>query len=409
MKRQLTTIARARRGSAIVTVTVVLATLLLLLAACMRFLGASRSEQVQEGDGLLALYAAEAGLAESYLALENGRDAHVGSAEEPRTFRDASYWVEPEPMGARVYALRATAHDRQARERIELVVREIPDGFFRYAVFGDEGVSFRTSSFVDSYDSSLGSYASQYDNTADHAGEHGNVGSNADIALETNSQIYGNANPGPDGELQVLGPNTLVSGTTDPAEELVPLLPVVVPAIAATGSKVVKGKTLVLGPGDVHLTRLELQAGGKVEIRGPARVVLDDLLMRANTSLTMLTVGGPVEIYGTGNFQLQSNSNLITQTTRPHDAAIYLSSNNVDGSPRSTVEFNANSEYTGLIYAPRARIAIQTMFEIYGSVMARHVALGSNSGIHYDVSLLFDDDNGAPVYEQVSWRPIALQ
>jgi hypothetical protein len=70
---------------------------------------------------------------------------------------------------------------------------------------------------------------------------------------------------------------------------------------------------------------------------------------------------------------------------------------------------NANSQFTGLIYAPRARIAIQTVFEIYGSVMARRVALGSNSAIHYDTSLLFDDDNGPPVFEQVSWRPIGME
>lgn len=62
-----------------------------------------------------------------------------------------------------------------------------------------------------------------------------------------------------------------------------------------------------------------------------------------------------------------------------------------------------------LIYAPHSRIAIQTMFEIYGSVMARQVALGSNSSIHYDTSLLFDDDNGPPEFEKVSWRPIGLE
>ena len=49
------------------------------------------------------------------------------------------------------------------------------------------------------------------------------------------------------------------------------------------------------------------------------------------------------------------------------------------------------------------------MFNIYGSVMARKVLLRSNSAIHYDVSLLFDDDNGPPVFEQVCWRPIALE
>jgi hypothetical protein len=289
-------------------------------------------------------------------------------------------------------------------------VREIPDGFFRYAVFGDEGVTFDTSSFVDSYDSGVGSYQDQYDNKAKHATEFGNVGSNNDILLKTNTQIWGSANPGPpDHKVSLLGPNTSVSGSTDPALQPFPLPPIDVPSIKSSGTAIVKKKTLYLGPGDVHYSSIQVSSGGTVEIRGPARVVVDDFLLTANTSLNMITTGGPIQIYGTGNFRMQSNSHLVTHTTRPHDAAIYISSNNVDGKPSSTVEFNANSQYTGLIYAPRASIAIQTMFEIYGSVMARRVALGSNSAIHYDTSLLFDDDNGPPVYEQVSWRPIGLE
>jgi len=397
----------ARRASALVIVTVVLAVLLVLLAAFVRLVGAAHSEQNQQSDGLQLQYVAEAALGESYLELEEGREPDQGSAEEPREFGHVSYWVESEDLGTRVYALRASALERQARERLELVVREIPDGFFRYAVFGAEGVTFDTSSFVDSYDSSLGWYDDQ---VADgHAGTAGNVGSNNDIALRTNTQIYGNATPGPEHTVKFLGPNGLVSGLTDAAEELVPLPPVVVPSIKSSGTAIVKKKTLVLGPGDVHYSSVQVSSGGSVEIRGPARVVFDDLLMAANTRLEMFTNAGPVEIYGTGNFRMQSNSHLVTHTIRPQDAAIYLSSNNVDGTPKSVIEFNANSQYTGLIYAPRAGIAIQTMFEIYGSVMARGVALGSNSAIHYDESLLFDDDNGPPVYEQVSWRPIGLE
>lgn len=396
-----------RRGSAIVIVTVVLAVLMLLLAAFVRLVGSAHSEQNLHSDGMQVLYVAEAALGESYLELEEGRDPDLGSAEQPLELGHVRYWVESEDLGTRVYALRASALERLARERIELVVREIPDGFFRYAVFGADFVTFDTSSFVDSYDSSLGTYDDQVEDG--HAGEQGNVGSNNDIALRTNTQIYGNATPGPGHVVQFLGPNSLVSGLTDAAQELVPLPPIDVPVIKNSGSANVKKRTLVLGPGDVHYSSVQVSSGGAIQIRGPARVVFDDLLMDANTKLEMLTTGGPVEIYGTGNFVMQSNSHLVTHTSRPQDAAIYLSSNNIDGRPNARVEFNANSEYTGLIYAPSSRIAIHAMFEIYGSVMARQVALGSNSGIHYDVSLLFDDDNGPPVYEQVSWRPIALE
>lgn len=408
---------RATRGSALLTVTVLLAVALVLLAAFLQMVGASHSAQVQQRDDLQALYTAEAGLGEAYLALEQELDpaartaaASLGSEADPREFGHLSYWVEAEDLGARVYALRGSALDRLARERIELVVREIPDGFFRYAVFGYEGVTFRTSAFVDSYDSSIGVYADQYDSSAKHAGEMGNVGSNEDIELYTNTEIYGNASPGPpDHQVLPLGPNTFVSGTTQPADELVPFPPIAVPSIPTSGVANVKNTTLVLGPGEVHYSSIQVSSGGTVEVRGPATLVVDNLLLNANTTLRLGTTGGPIEIYGTGNFVLQANSHLVTNTTRPHDVGIYISSNNVDGRPSSNVTLNANSEYMGLIYAPSSKITIQTMFQVYGSVMAREVELGSNSAVHYDVSLLFDDDNGAPVFEQVSWRPIALQ
>jgi hypothetical protein len=394
----------------------VLAVLLLLLAAFLRLVGAAHAEQKQESDDLQVLYVAEAGLGESYLALELegppalfDDPARDGTADQPLELSNVSYWVDSEDLGVRNYALRASARERQARERIELVVREIPDGFFRYAVFGDEGVTFDTSSFVDSYDSALGVYDDQYEKATGHATAFGNVGSNADILLETNTQIWGSANPGPDQEVVFSGPNTSVSGSTDPALVDVVLPPVVVPAIKSSGTAIVKKTTLYLGPGDVHYSSVQVTSGGNVEIRGPARVVFDDFLLASNTKLTLVTTGGPIQIYGTGDFRMQANSQLITHTIRPHDAAIYIASNNVDGTPSATVEFNANSDYTGLIYAPRSSIAIHAMFEIFGSVMARRVALESNSAIHYDTSLLFDDDNGPPVYEQVSWRPIGME
>jgi hypothetical protein len=398
-----------RRGSAIVTVMVLLAVLLVLLAAFVRLVGAASSEQTQSSDHMQVMYVAEAGLGEAFLALEKELPPERGTPDAPLELGNVSYFVEVAVLGTRVYALRSTAEERGTRERLELVVREVPDGFFRYAVFGDEGVTFETSSFVDSYDSALGIYDDQYDSSTGHASAFGNVGSNDDISLRTNTDIWGNANPGPDGELVSLGPNTFVSGSTDPADELVAMPPIAVPPIASSGSRNVRGTTLVLGPGDVHLDNVTVSAGGKLQIWGPARIVFDDLEMAANTTLELVASGGPVEIYGTGDFVMRSNSHLITHTSRPHDAAFFLSGNNIDGRPRNDVQFNSNSDFTGVIYAPNSSIGIQAMFNVYGSVMARRVDLGSNSAIHYDVSLLFDDDNGAPVFEQISWRPIGLQ
>jgi hypothetical protein len=300
-----------------VTVMVLLVILLLLLGGFLRLVGAAHSEQNQSRDGLQVLYVAEAGLGEAYLALEEEREPEQGSADAPLEFGHVQYWVEHEDLGTRVHALRASAVERAARERIELVVREIPDGFFRYAVFGDEGVTFSTSSFVDSYDSSFGGYDDQYDNDTKHSGESGNVGSNVNIGLQTNTQIYGNANPGPEHVVEILGENTLVSGSTEPPRCLVPLPPIAVPSIASAGSAVVKKKQLVLGPGDVHYSKINVSSGGSVLIRGPARLVVDDLLMAANTELELITAGGPVEIYGTGDFRMQANSHLVTHTTRP--------------------------------------------------------------------------------------------
>jgi len=400
--------AKARRGSAIVTVMVVLAVLLVLLAAFVRLVGAAQSEQAQSSDHAQVLYVADAALNEAYLALENERSPAI-APEDDRELGRIHYWVESEDLGTRVYALRATAEERNTRERLELVVREIPDGFFRYAVFGDLGVNFETSSFVDSYDSTIGIYDSQYDQSTGHAGDFGNVGSNADIMLQTNTEIWGNANPGPDGEIVESGQNIFVSGSTDPAEGLVDLPPIQTPAIPSSGNRTVSGSTLVLGPGDVHLGNVSVSAGGKIQIWGPARFVVDDLVMAANTTLEIIASGGPVEIYGTGDFEMRSNSNLITRTSRPMDAAFYLSGNNVDGNPRHRVEFNSNSDFIGVIYAPNSAMSIQAMFNVYGSVMARRVDLGSNSAIHYDVSLMFDDDNGPPVFQPLSWRPIGIQ
>src|SRR6185503_6291378 len=117
----------------------------------------------------------------------------------------------------------------------------------------------------------------------------------------------------------------------------------------------------------------------------------------------------PVEIYATGNVLLDSNSLLVTKTNNPRDMAIYITADDQNPKSKATIKWSSNSDYVGLIYAPKAMIDVNANFNVFGSIMARYVKLGANSGVHYDESLLFDDTNGPPVFERIAWKPVARQ
>ena len=55
----------------------------------------------QSTDRKRALYVAEAGLAESVLAMSQGKSGELGSEEVPVRFHHGIYWVESEPSGER--------------------------------------------------------------------------------------------------------------------------------------------------------------------------------------------------------------------------------------------------------------------------------------------------------------------
>ena len=399
---------RERRGAALLAISVLILFMAVLSTAFMKLNTSAHSEQRQQRKNMRALFAAEAAVNECYFDFKREAITHksppgsLGSEANPREIGGAEYWVDYQNLGTRVYSLEGTGVDGNVRDRIELVIKEEQDGFFRYAVFGNEGVEMNASAFVDSYDSDLGSYASQYDTSAGYADVYGNVGSNEDITLLTNSEIYGNATPGPGHIVDDSAPQTFVYGSKAPATALVPLPPIPVPPIPSSGPLSVSGPPMTLGAGQYHFDSLEVK--GDLTFQGPAEVVVDDLTFMAGSKVTVDTANGPVKFYCTGDVDMRSNSQLITQTQVPWDMQIYITTDNSQGNRK--VVMNANSQFYGVVYAPNAKVKIEAMFEIFGSVMGRHVELASNSSVHYDSSLLFNDDNGPPNYLTVSWRPI---
>jgi hypothetical protein len=405
----------AERGMALVfalTIAVILGGL--AWALLVMNLGTEKA-RIEVRDRQRCFWAAEAGLSDAIFRLNNGlidpRDglpAFLGTAEVPLTQGAQSYWVEIQAAGSRSLALRSTGLHDSEQERLEVVLARAPTGFFQYAAFGAEGVRLESNAFIDSYDSALGPYEDQVQGGNDFALENGNVGSNGDIVLRSNTEVHGDCQPGPGGIVDDSAPRTYVSGSTDPADEPFPMPPIEVPAIPSGGS-VVATSDLVLGPGEVHLDSLLMQGGTTLTLVGPATVVLDDYHMRSGAAMVFDASGGEIELHGTGDFVLESNTDMRTISDSAVDVTIFLSGDNMSAGRRDRIELSSNADFVGAIYAPDISYRLESNFDVYGSIICGELILSSNGEIHFDEALLYDGDGDTVDYDVQLWHELPPQ
>jgi hypothetical protein len=404
-----------RRGAALLYATIIAVAMAGLCVALLGMTGSTGRVRVQAQTAQRSFYAAEAGLSDAFMRMTEGQleladdgPTYVGTSDAPVPLGTSSYWVEINEINSRSYSLASTGSDGLIRERLELIISEAPTGFFQYAAFGDKGVVLDSNAFVDSYDSSVGTYDSQVQSGNEFAKENGTVGSNADILLKSNTQVHGDAIPGPDHIVDDSASNVYVSGSTDPAEEPFELPPIDVPDIASSGS-IVGTTDVVLGPGDIHYSSILMKGGTKLRIQGPAKLVVDAFQMKSNTNLIFDAANGPIELYATANFVLESNSKVTTLSNTALDVTLLLAGNNMTKKPADLIQLGANSDFIGAIYAPNAKFKLASNFDIYGSIMCGYLDLSSFGEIHFDEALLYDGWGSTDDYEPALWHRIALE
>jgi hypothetical protein len=406
-----------RRGSALLATIVLAIVLAGLCAALLTATVGNKKKHVQAGTTQRAFYAAEAGLSDAFMHVtagslvpEVGQTLTLGETSAPIALGSSAYWVEisiaeEDPRG---YCLVATGIDGTVQSRLKQIVSREPTGFFQFAAFGSRGVVLDSNAFVDSYDSAYGLYQSQVQGGNEFARENGDIGSNDDITLHSNIEIHGDAKPGPGHVVDASAPGVYVSGSMDPLEEPFILPEIEVPSVPSSGS--FAGTTnLVVGPGDVHYTSIVMNGGRNLTIRGPARFIVDDLRMRSNSSLIFDSTGGPIELYASGDFNLESNSNVTTLSNSALDVTLFLSGNNLDPGHHDVIKLGANASFIGAIYAPNATFNLASNFNIYGSIMAGFLDLSSFGQIHFDEALLYDGYGATGDLESRLWRPLPNQ
>ena len=399
--------AGSRTGSVLVTVIIFVLVLAGLGSSMVRVdLSISNSRRT-EGAAQLAYFAAESGIDEAFILLrsrliepEEGDSVSVGTEQMPRVLANSRYWAEVTRLDAWRYQVVATGTCQGERKRQECVFSTAPVGFFQYAAFGKDGLLVGEGSATNSYDPTLGTFASQA------ARGNGGVGSNGNVVLGADTFINGDAATGENGSILENGSNVVITGDRESLEENVTLPPVEPPTVSSSGPLEVT-EDATLGPGLLGFDGVSASAGSTLTIEGPAQIVMSDFVLGGGSSLVIDSSNGPVEIYSLGDWDISSDSTVRTTSESARDFQVFISGDTDSGTDPATVSLNANTVLHGAIYAPDASITLPIGFELFGSLIARSLNIGDGARLHFDESLLYESDEETLALETLIWRPIS--
>ena len=366
----------------------------------------------QESDAargdLNTLYAADAGLSAAYVELRNGGDGVLGSEDAPVTFGGLRYWTTANAVDGQVTSLVATGTDGHQESRIEMLVKNDASEITDFGIFGKKAVSLKSNAKVDSYDSSLGTYASQVSGAYAHA--NGNVGSNDSITVAANAKVHGYSQYGPDaGDTISVAANVTLLDGYGPAKTHITLPPVTVPSYASSGALTVNtGTTKTIGPGNLQYTSLTTKSNSTLTVKGPCNLVISSAAtINSNSTWTLDASDGPIVIYATNDFELKSNSTISTTTSDPTKLTLYLTGTHASASSSSPkIDFSSNSQFFGTVYAPDLALEINSNFELFGSLKASWLTIASNAKVHFDEKLAAGALDPGAGYSVVAWRPL---
>ena len=343
-----------------------------------------------EGEAAFAI--AESGIDDAIHEINSGIDSGgdgIGNVTGSIDGGTYSVAISPPYAGAGTYTLTSVGSRGEARGLTVVIGPETAAGM-AFAAFGDEWAHVDSNGLTDSYDFSVGSYSSQASNKLkgqSYANTKGHVGSNGYITLDSNAKVMGNASPGP-GESVTMTSNSYVWGSTAPASSPVVLPPIVLPPVATAPAQTfsISSKDSASFPsGNYHFDSFVTDSNSSVVIKGPAVIVADYWETNSNSKVIFDTSAGPVELYCTGTFKIDSNASVASNSLNPANLRISITTDNINTSDE--VRLDSNSNLYGVVYAPNAHIVLSSNAELYGSMTAKRLDVKSNFRFHYDENL----------------------
>ncbi|HLQ38415.1 MAG TPA: hypothetical protein VK348_11475, partial [Planctomycetota bacterium] len=252
-----------------------------------------------------AYLTAEAGIDLAMGELNNNKDYGVnGIGVVAGTAGKGTFTTTLAPVfaGPGTYTLVSTGH-------IGGVTRSITVNILQTATAaGFVGLSSITMSggLIDTYDASLGTYASQVSGT--HAGSDAKLKSNGNITLTGSAKVYGDATPGVAGTVSGAAG---VTGSTAPESTVMTVPPVVyAPPIASMGAF---SATKVFAPGTYRYSTFTVPGGKIATFTGNVVLYVDGNFTISGSGVGIISPGAHLTIYhGAGTFTI-SGSGVVNQ------------------------------------------------------------------------------------------------
>jgi hypothetical protein len=399
----------ARRGSVLALVLVSVLTVAAVCAALLQLNAAVTRRQSAATHRGLALYMAEAGLAEAYAGLTLGKTGNVGTPARPAVFGEGLFWVVATDNGDDTVTLESTALVGSGQAVLSLVAARGDSTVASMGIFSGGALEVGPGSLVDGYDGEEGTYRSQKNpdpTLPPPPATPGRLGANAAIRVSGTEDeptlVDGSVTPGPG--LTVLSEGTVeITGSTRAARAATELLPVVVPGFAALeGIDLEAGAPLLLLPGETGVEYITVRDGAELIFVGPATFEVGDLRVETGGSLEFETTDGAVDLFVTDTLVLEAGAAVATSSLDTTRATIQVA-----GAPREPVRLAAKGRFYGVIYAPAATVEITNEFKVFGAAVAQDLQLGAGAKLHFDVRL----DRAARervLPKSLSWRIVEL-
>lgn len=401
---------RSRRGGVLVA-TLVATIAIGALSVCLLELDSTRlRQQVASIDNKRAFNLAEAGLAEAYFSVKSGFSGNIGTQADPAKYGDGLFWVEATELGENVIGMESTGMSGSGRATLSLVVKRQSQNLASMGVMSSQDITVGARALVDAYDSKGGSGLPLIDPlTAPPAP----LRSNGNISIGAAGIVRGNAVPGPGGSVS-FGLLSIVTGSTTPASSPVSMVPVEVPSFTKSADIELSGSAKhVIDSPEAQVDRIVVGTGTTLTLRGPTRVVVDQLTVQGGGGFEIDTTGGKVELYVTDWLNLASTAKLgfpaqDTAGFKLIATATGSRDRDGDGTADPAVRFQANGPFFGSLYAPNARLALQPACEIYGSVAAQRLVIADGAKVHFDAALLTADTAATTLVTPLSWRVVDI-
>lgn len=350
-----------------------------------------------------AFYLADAGAERALAALNDSVTWRTGFVNEP--LGDGTYDVTVYDSTSLSYLedkvmVRSTGRIGDVESVIEATFSPIYNTRFEYAVYGRQIMDMNGGGMIDSYDSELGSYASQAVNGPDSAAhmyalENGRIGSEGVVRLDGNAQAHGDAITSPTGGFNFGGGSYLYGDTLRQNNFGVPdSIPIQEIQYAEDNNAAPTEMELLGGAVYDPLTgALDVGSGGTA-ILNTGTYFFTSVSMQGQMQVAS---GAEVRIYVTGDWD-SSGGNLINQDGIPANLRIF--------STGTSMRISGGSQVCAALFAPYADVTVTGGSEFYGAAVANRYYNGGGTSFHFDEALLRLDEHFVRGYMKIKWTEL---